>query len=81
MFLQGDGKNLAHQSHVQIARSPFSPYFWLSPPQCSTHHCLVDLYFHLFRDNAVAFADLKSVFDVANRDIILDQLDFNLISE
>ncbi|MPC54158.1 Retrovirus-related Pol polyprotein from type-2 retrotransposable element R2DM [Portunus trituberculatus] len=40
----------------------------------STHHCLVDLYSRLSRDSVVAFVDLKSAFDVANRDIILDQL-------
>ncbi|MPC28700.1 hypothetical protein E2C01_021910 [Portunus trituberculatus] len=33
----------------------------------------------LFRDSVVAFVDLKSVFDVANRDIILSQLvDFDI---
>lgn len=43
-------------------------------PQRSTHHCLLDLYSRLSRDSLVAFIDPKSAYDVANRDIILDQL-------
>ncbi|MPC33903.1 hypothetical protein E2C01_027271 [Portunus trituberculatus] len=37
-------------------------------PFASTHHCLVDLYSCLSRDSVLAFVDLKSPFDVANRD-------------
>ena len=51
-----------------------SPRLFGFLPQRSTHHCLVDLYSHLSRDSVVAFIDLKSAFDVANREIILDQL-------
>ncbi|MPC37017.1 hypothetical protein E2C01_030489 [Portunus trituberculatus] len=48
-------------------------------PQRSIHHCLADLYSRLSRDSVVAFVDLKSAFDVSNRDIILDQLaDFGI---
>ena len=51
-----------------------SPRIYGFLPQRSTHNCLVDLYSRLSRDSVVAFVDLKSAFDVANRDIILDQL-------
>ena len=51
-----------------------SPRLFGFLPQRSTHHCLVDLYSRLSRDSVVAFIDLKSAFDVANREIILDQL-------
>lgn len=45
----------------------------------STHHCLVELYSRLSPNSVVAFIDLKSAFDIANRDIILDRLlDFNI---
>ncbi|XP_064110238.1 uncharacterized protein LOC135218023 [Macrobrachium nipponense] len=43
-------------------------------PQRGTHHCLMELYTRLSPTSVVAFIDLKSAFDVANRDIILDQL-------
>ena len=51
-----------------------SPRLFGFLPQRSTHHCLLDLYSRLSRASVVAFIDLKSAFDVANRDIILDQL-------
>ena len=51
-----------------------SPRLFGFLPQRSTQHCLVDLYSRLSRDSVVAFLDLKSAFDVANRDVILDQL-------
>ncbi|XP_064120882.1 uncharacterized protein LOC135225541 [Macrobrachium nipponense] len=48
-------------------------------PQRGTHHCLMELYTRLSPTSVVAFIDLKSAFDVANRDIILDQLiDFGI---
>lgn len=43
-------------------------------PQRGTHHCLMELYTRLTSTSVVAFLDLKSAFDIANRDIILDQL-------
>ncbi len=43
-------------------------------PQRSTHHCLVELYTRLSPTSVVAFLDLKSAFDIANKEIILDQL-------
>ena len=55
-------------------RDHLSPRLFGFLPQRSTHHCLVDLYSRLSRDSVVAFIDLKSAFDVASRDIILDQL-------
>ena len=48
-------------------------------PQRSTHHCLLELYTRLSPTSIVAFLDLKSAFDIANKDIILDQLvDFGI---
>ena len=56
-----------------------SPRLFGFLPQRSTHHCLMDLYARLSPGSVVAFIDLKSAFDVANRDIILDQLvDFGI---
>ncbi|KAK3893650.1 hypothetical protein Pcinc_002563 [Petrolisthes cinctipes] len=56
-----------------------SPWLFGFLHQRSTHHCLVDLYSPLNRDSVVAFIDLRSAFDVANRDVILDQLvDFGI---
>lgn len=43
-------------------------------PQRGTHHCLMELYTRLSPASVVSFIDLKSAFDVANKDIILDQL-------
>ncbi|KAK8377546.1 hypothetical protein O3P69_013882 [Scylla paramamosain] len=43
-------------------------------PRQGTHHYLAELYSRLFSSSVLAFIDLKSAFDVANRDIILDQL-------
>lgn len=43
-------------------------------PDRGPHHCLLELYTRLSPTSVVAFIDLKSAFDVANRDIILDQL-------
>ena len=51
-----------------------SPRLYGFLPQRNAHHCLVDLYIRLSPTSLVAFLDLKSVFDVANREIILDQL-------
>ncbi|XP_047502951.1 uncharacterized protein LOC125048330 [Penaeus chinensis] len=48
-------------------------------PQRSTHHCLLELYTRLSSTSLVAFIDLKSAFDIANPDVILDQLvDFGI---
>ena len=56
-----------------------SPRLFGFLPRRSTHHCLLDLYSRLSIDSVVAFLDLKSAFDVANRDVILDQLvDFGI---
>ncbi|XP_064106860.1 uncharacterized protein LOC135215837 [Macrobrachium nipponense] len=51
-----------------------SPHLYGFLPQMSTHHCLAELYSRLSSNSVVAFLDLKSAFDIANRDIILDQL-------
>ena len=51
-----------------------SPRLYGFLPQRGTHHCLMELYTRLSPVSIVAFIDLKSAFDVANRDIILDQL-------
>ncbi|XP_042891046.1 uncharacterized protein LOC122265711 [Penaeus japonicus] len=56
-----------------------SPSLYGFLPQRSTHHCLVELYTRLSSTSVVAFLDLKSAFDIANREIILDQLvDFGI---
>jgi len=51
-----------------------SPRLYGFLPQRSTHHCLMELYARLSPTSVVAFLDLKSAFDVANREVILDQL-------
>ena len=51
-----------------------SPRLYCFLPQRSTHHCLMDLYACLSPASVVTFLDLKSAFDVANREVILDQL-------
>ena len=51
-----------------------SPRLYGFLPQRSTHHCLMELYTCLSPNSVVAFLDLKSAFDIANREIILDQL-------
>ena len=51
-----------------------SPSLYGFLPQRSTHHCLMELYTRLSPASVVAFIDLKSAFDIANREIILDQL-------
>jgi len=51
-----------------------SPRLYGFLPQRSTHHCLMELYTRLSPTSVVAFLDLKSAFDIANREIILDQL-------
>ena len=43
-------------------------------PHRSAHHCLAELYTHLSPTSVVALLDLKSAFDIANREVILDQL-------
>ena len=59
--------------------SMLSPRLFGFLPQRSTHHCLLDLYSRLSPNSVIAFIDLKSAFDVANRDVILDQLvDFGI---
>jgi len=56
-----------------------SPSLYGFLPQCSTHHCLLELYTRLSSTSLVAFVDLKSAFDIANPDVILDQLvDFGI---
>ena len=56
-----------------------SPRLYGFLPQRGTHHCLMELYTRLSPVSIVAFIDLKSAFDVANRDVILDQLvDFGI---
>lgn len=52
----------------------FSPRLYGFLPQWGAHHCLMALYTRLSSASVVAFIDLKSAFDVANRSIILDQL-------
>ncbi len=51
-----------------------SPRLYGFMPERSTHHCLMDLYARLSPASVVAFIDLKSAFDTANKEIILDQL-------
>lgn len=51
-----------------------SPRLYGFLPQRGTHHCLMELYTRLSPASVVAFIDLKSAFDIANKDIILDQL-------
>ena len=51
-----------------------SPSLYGFLPQRSTHHCLAELYTRLSPTSVVAFLDLKSAFDIANKEIILDQL-------
>ena len=55
-------------------RDKLSPRLYGFLPQWGTHHCLMELYTRLSFTSVVAFIDLKGAFDVANRDIILDQL-------
>ena len=55
-------------------RDKLSPRLFGFLPQRGTHHCLMELYTRLCSTSVVAFLDLKSAFDVANRDVILDQL-------
>ena len=56
-----------------------SPRLYGFLPQRSTHHCLMELCARLNPNSVVAFIDLKSAFDIANRDVILDQLvDFGI---
>ncbi|XP_076030944.1 uncharacterized protein LOC143019134 [Oratosquilla oratoria] len=63
---------LARLMHRLLDKLSPSLYGFL--PQRSTHHCLVELYTRLSPTSVVAFLDLKSAFDIANREIILDQL-------
>ena len=51
-----------------------SPCLYGFLSQRSTHHCLMELYSRLSPTSVVAFLDLKSAFDIANREIILEQL-------
>ena len=66
--------------HILLARLMHRLHDSLSPslygflPHRSTHHCLAELYTRLSPTSVVAFLDLKSAFDIANREVILDQL-------
>ena len=51
-----------------------SPNLYGFLPQRSTHHCLVELYTRLCPTSVIAFLDLKSAFDIANKEIFFDQL-------
>ena len=55
-------------------QNKLSPCLYGFLPQRSTQHCLMELYARLSPTSVVAFLDLKSAFDTANREIILDQL-------
>lgn len=59
---------------INQLESELSPCLFGFLPRRSTHHCLAELYSRHSSSRVVAFIDLKSAFDVANRDIILDQL-------
>ncbi|MPC35435.1 hypothetical protein E2C01_028857 [Portunus trituberculatus] len=54
--------------------SELSPRLFGFLPRRGTQHCLAELYSRLSSISVEAFIDLKSAFDVANKDIILDQL-------
>ena len=43
-------------------------------PGRSTQHCFAELFSHYTPNTCTAFIDLKAAFDVANREIILDEL-------
>ena len=45
-------------------------------PGRSSHHCFAELFSHLKSSSCTAFIDLKAAFDVANRDVILDEIAF-----
>ncbi|XP_068246218.1 uncharacterized protein [Palaemon carinicauda] len=61
------------------SQNKLSPRIYGFLPQQGTHHCLMELYTRLSPTSVVAFIDLKSAFDIAHRDIILDQLiDFGI---
>lgn len=51
-----------------------SPRLYGFMPEKSTHHYLMDLYARMSPTNVIAFLDLKSAFDTANKEVILDQL-------
>lgn len=55
-------------------QSKLSPRLYGFMAQRGTHHCLLELYTRLSPTSVVAFIDLKSAFDIANREVILDQL-------
>ena len=56
-----------------------SPHLFGFLPQRGTHHCLLDLYSRLSHSSVVSFIYLQSAFDIANRDIMLNQLiDFGI---
>ena len=50
------------------------PQLYSFLPQQGTHHCLSKVYTRLTPTSVAAFIDLKSAFDAANRDVILDRL-------
>ncbi|MPC75151.1 hypothetical protein E2C01_069535 [Portunus trituberculatus] len=65
--------------HVLLAwlmhrlQDKLSPNLYCFLPCRSTHHCLTELYTRLSPTSVVSFLDLKSAFDSASRDVILDQ--------
>ncbi|KAK3889118.1 hypothetical protein Pcinc_006860 [Petrolisthes cinctipes] len=77
-LLQDDDDDAEEITEEEL-QDHLSPWLFGFLPQRSTRHCLVDQYSRLSRDSVMAFIDLRSAFDVANRDIILDQLvDFGI---
>ena len=57
-----------------LVQDQLSPHLYGFLPGRSTHHCLAELLSHLTSTSCVAFLDLKAAFDVANREVILDEL-------
>ena len=57
-----------------LVQDQLSPHLFGFLPGRSTHHCLAELLSHLTSTSCIAFLDLKAAFDVANRDVILDEL-------
>ncbi|XP_050705772.1 uncharacterized protein LOC126991114, partial [Eriocheir sinensis] len=55
-------------------QNKLSPRLYGFLPQRGTHHCLYELYSRLSPTSVAAFIDLKSAFDIASREVILDQL-------
>lgn len=51
-----------------------SPYLYGFTPGKSTQHCFAEYMSLSHPSSCIAFIDLKSAFDIANRDVILEQL-------